>query len=61
MFIGNKHQYNKYLRLNFDIVLNDETVENVQNIKYLGLLIDIELKFHKHMQFIAKKGNKSDV
>lgn len=58
MFVGNNYLYNKFVNLNLDIVMNDEKVELVQEIKYLGLVIDRELKFNKHIEYISKKIGK---
>ena len=41
--------------------INNVIIEKVSSIKYLGFIIDKELKFNDHMEFICKKiGEKLD-
>ena len=35
--------------------INNVIIEKVNSIKYLGFIIDKELKFNDHMEFICKK------
>ena len=35
--------------------INNVIIEKVKSIKYLGFIIDKELKFDDHMEFICKK------
>ncbi|CAH1102841.1 unnamed protein product, partial [Psylliodes chrysocephalus] len=44
--------------LNLNVVINDEVIENVEEIKYLGLILDRELKFNKHNGYMSKKIGK---
>ena len=48
------------LELNsLDIKLNDKSLDNMIEAKYLGVVIDPELKFDKHISYIAEKISKS--
>ena len=38
--------------------INNVIIEKVNSIKYLGFIIDKELKFNDHMEFICKKIGK---
>lgn len=38
--------------------INDEIIEKVKHIKYLGFIIDKELKFKEHMEYMCKKIGK---
>ena len=40
---------------NFDIYLNDQKLENVNNTKYLGVVIDQNLIWQNHINYICKK------
>lgn len=61
MFIDSKYLYNSFKELNLNVNLNSENVEHVKNIKYLGLVIDSELKLNDHVDYLAKKiGKKFD-
>ena len=42
-----------------NIKLNDISLENMYEAKYLGVVIDPELKFDKHINYIAEKISKS--
>lgn len=48
------------LNLNNDtcIEINGRTIENVRSIKYLGMIIDKELNFNEHVDYICKKIGK---
>ena len=58
MFVGNNYLYNKFINLNLSIEINNQKVELVEEMKYLGLIIDRELKFKKHIDYISKKIGK---
>ena len=48
------------LELNaLNINLNDKTLENMNEAKYLGIVLDPELKFDKHIDHVAVKISKS--
>ena len=36
-------------RCSFDIFINDQTIDNAESIRFLGLYIDSELKFETHI------------
>ena len=40
------------------IRLNDTTISPGKEARYLGVIFDQKLKFHSHLDYIAKKGNK---
>lgn len=40
------------------IKINDEEIEKVKSIKYLGIMIDNHLKMSKHVEYIIKKVSK---
>ena len=55
----------KLLEINMDnniiFKINNVIIEKVNSIKYLGFIIDKELKFNDHMEFICKRiGKKLD-
>lgn len=43
---------------NIQFKINDEVIEKVKSIKYLGFIIDKELKFKEHIEYICKKIGK---
>lgn len=49
------------INMNCNVIfkINNETIENVKQIKYLGFVIDKELKF-KHVEYICKKIGKKN-
>ena len=50
MHFGKKNQQHKYK-------MNEHTLEEVEVEKDLGVIVDKNLKFHKHTLFVVKKGN----
>lgn len=40
------------------VVLNNEPIEIVQQMKYLGVIVDNNLKFNQHVNFVCKKIGK---
>lgn len=58
MFIGNNTLFGKFLSLDVHIKLNNEKIEMVQEIKYLGFILDRELTFSKHVDYICRKIGK---
>lgn len=40
------------------LYINGETIERVDNFKFLGVLIDAKLTWNDHVQFIKKKISK---
>ena len=53
MLIGSKQRLNRIG--NISVSLNGETVESVQNFKYLGMTLDQQLHFHSHIEQIVDK------
>ena len=49
----------KQLKINMNddsvIIINNETIEKVNRIKYLGFIIDKDLKLNQHIDYICKK------
>lgn len=43
---------------NIDLSIDNENIEQVDQIKYLGVIIDQNLKFDKHVDYIVKKISK---
>ena len=50
MHFGKKNQHYKYK-------MNDHTLEEIEVEKDLGVIVDKDLKFHKHASFAIKKAN----
>jgi hypothetical protein len=48
----------KNLVKNVDIVIDDTIIENVDQIKYLGVIVDEKLDFSKNSELVIKKLNK---
>lgn len=52
----------KIMEINFDseivFKINNEGIEKVNNMKYLGFIIDKEMKFKDHIDYICKKISK---
>lgn len=48
------------INMNCNVIfkINNETIEKVKQIKYLGFVIDKELKFKQHVEYICKKIGK---
>lgn len=40
---------------NVSVIIDDETIERVREIKYLGVIIDDNLKFNSHIDIVIKK------
>ena len=49
----------KKLVSKYHITLNGEDIEQVDNIKFLGVCIDCKLTWNYHIQFVRKKYIKS--
>jgi hypothetical protein len=45
-------------RTAIDIYLNNNPLEQVDKIKYLGIIIDKKFKFNKHIQYITNRCTK---
>lgn len=58
LFIGNNYLYEKFISSGLQVKINNQNIELVQEIKYLGFIIDRQLKFDKHIDYIAKKIGK---
>lgn len=52
MLIRNRYQS---IELNKKVMLNDKEIEEVNEIKYLGVIIDNQLKYSNHASYITKK------
>lgn len=46
------------MRSEMNIELNGEIIEKVDHIKYLGFIIDKNLKLNDHIEFVCKKIEK---
>ncbi len=53
MLVGNKQRLNRVGDIR--ISLNGETIEAVQNFKYLGMILDQQLHFHAHIDHIIDR------
>ena len=57
-------QKTKLMNLNLNsetcIEINGRTIENVGSIKYLGMIIDKDLNFNEHVDYICKKIGKKN-
>jgi len=49
---------NKSHRENINIYLNNKRLEQVMEMKYLGIYFDIRLNFHKHIEHTTEKSKK---
>lgn len=58
MVLGTKKNCMQFRSLQLDIVINDENIEQVNEIKYLGVILDPQLGFHNHVDYICKKIGK---
>ena len=47
--------YEKKMVSKYHIALNGEDIEQVDNIKFLGVCIDCKLTWNYHVQFLRKK------
>lgn len=54
-FCNNKLRKQYLDFVNFKFVIDNEEVENVQDFRYLGIILDEELNFNKHGHFIITK------
>lgn len=55
MVISNLQQYNHFTRGNFEIMIGTSKICRVNEFKYLGVVIDRELKFKQHVNQLIKK------
>ena len=53
MLVGSKPKLQQYR--GFSISLNGEPVETVDTFKYLGMIIDLQLHFHQHIDYVVNK------
>lgn len=58
MFIGSDWAYKKFCSLQLKIKINNKELAFEDDVKYLGLLIDRNLKFKKHVDYVSKKIGK---
>lgn len=49
MILNNKRS------LNLNLIVENEVIERVEEIKYLGIIIDSELRFESHIDYLCKK------
>lgn len=57
MVIGKKYKLNDIIDNNI-IKINNETIEKVSEIKYLGVILDEQLRFKSNVDYIVKKISK---
>ena len=53
MLVGSKQNLQRSRA--FSISLNGETVETVDIFKYMGMIIDPQLHFHQHIDYIVER------
>lgn len=58
MLVGKKLVRNEWVNNGFDIKIQNNVIEIVTEIKYLGVIIVPDLKFDKHVDYICKKISK---
>lgn len=58
MLIGKNYTLSSLDTTNFYVELNNYKIEQVKEIKYLGVIIDENLKFKKHCEYILNKMSK---
>lgn len=58
MVIGSRANCQKYLNLNLALNINGENVQFVNEIKYLGVILDPQLGFGNHVDYMCKKIGK---
>lgn len=58
MVLGTKKNCKKFTSLHLDVKMNNEKIEQVKEIKYLGVVLDPQLGFHNHVDYICKKIGK---
>ena len=46
------------IQTNIPIVMKDELLDKVDEIKYLGIMIDNKLNFKSHLKYVEKKVSK---
>lgn len=58
MFIGSNWSYKNFCSMNMKIKLNNVELTLEDKVKYLGLILDRNLKFNLHVDYMAKKVGK---
>ena len=53
------HPYNKRLKTNITIQINEKTINEEKSVKYLGVLIDATLSWNIHVTELSKKVARS--
>lgn len=50
--------YNKFLELNHKFIIEGGEIEVGNEIKYLGIINDIKIKFTEHVEYVCVKNSK---
>lgn len=58
MLISNNQKYDEFKR-SFEITVECDKIENIEKIKYLGILIDKNLTFKEHASYVINKISKN--
>jgi len=58
MVVGSKVNCQKYLNLNLALNINGIIIQFVKEIKYLGVVLDPQLSFSNHVDYMCKKIGK---
>ena len=58
MVLGSRSLCNKFLSENYTIKINECTIEKVDQIKYLGVMLDPQLTFSHQVNYMCKKIGK---
>lgn len=55
-YISIHYTHNRMIETKASITINRITIESSNEVKYLGVIFDQELRFNSHLQHIVKKG-----
>ncbi|KAJ8913934.1 hypothetical protein NQ315_005732, partial [Exocentrus adspersus] len=55
MVLGTRSKCRAFHDQNLQVKINGEGIEYVNEIKYLGVVIDPQMSFHNHINYICKK------
>lgn len=58
MVLGTKNNYQSFMSKNLFVYINNIKVDYVDEIKYLGIILDPQLNFTKHVDYLCKKIGK---
>lgn len=61
MLIGSSRKPNEVDVNNCKVVINGEELERVNNVKFTGVIIDENLKFKMHANYIQNKASKKNM